>query len=122
MATVGLSVIISTGAAAVSAICAFLSFWFSRKMSERDMLNLVKVEILKVVSSARGQADWIQEMEFSKTFEGGGVGVRVNSLASLLGRKYKRKKWVSLIPPALEELKKEGHQKLLGMSDDSPLI
>lgn len=80
------------------------------------------LQILQVVSSARGRASWIQEMEFSKTFEGGGVGVRVDSLAPLLGRKYKRKRWVSLIPPALEELKKEGHQNLLGMSDESTLI
>lgn len=122
MATGDLTVLISTGAAAVSAICAFLSFLFSRRLSQRGMLEHLKVEILRVVSSAHGQAYWMQTMDLSRTFEGGGVGVKVDSLAPLLGRKYKKKKWVDLIPPALEELRKEGYEDLLGMSDKSTWI
>ena len=46
--------------------------------------------------------------------EGGGIGPRAKSLAACLGPKYQKRKWVALIPVALEELKRENYGKLLG--------
>ena len=37
---------VSTLAAAVSAVCALLTFLFSRKRSRRDMVDILKIEIL----------------------------------------------------------------------------
>ena len=109
------AVIVSAMAAAISAFCALLSFLFSRKLSRREMVDIIKVEILRVVSSVQGRDAWVKIATISKTYEGGGVGPRVDSLAKLLdGKKYKKDKWLWLIPVALEELKKDGYSNLLG--------
>ena len=45
----------STGAAVVSAICAYLS----RKPSRRDMVDTLKLEILQTVYTTEGRNHWI---------------------------------------------------------------
>jgi len=85
------AVLVSAGAAAVSAICALLAFLFSRKLSRRDMVDLLKIEILQVVSSVQGRDAWIKTAALSKMYDGGGVGPRTDRLAGLLGSKYQKK-------------------------------
>ena len=112
------SALLSAWAAVISAICAlftFMVYLFSRKLSRRDMVDLLKIEILQVVSSVQGRDAWIKTAALSKMYDGGGVGPRTDRLAGLLGSKYQKKKWLWLIPVALEELKKAGYGNLLGM-------
>ena len=122
------AVLVSAGAAAISAIFAGLAFLFSRKLSRRDMVDILKVEILQVVSSVQGRKAWIETVELSKIVDSQGIaGPRADRLAGLLGvrtnntlkswlkikSKYETKKWLWLIPVALEELKREGYENLL---------
>ena len=124
---------VSALAAAVSAFCALLTFLFSRKPSRRDMVDILKVEILQVVSSAQGKDIWTKMVSISGAYEDGVSGIRVDGIASLLSRnvenkfmytlkswfkiksKYEREKWLWFIPVALEELKRENYQDLLGL-------
>lgn len=86
------------------------------------MVDILKVELLLLVSSLQGRMIWTETVKMSQTFEGGGIGPRVGRLAELLGShadsrskigskfkfksRYKKDKWMWLIPVALEELKK----------------
>ena len=74
------AVLISAGAAAISAISALLTFLFSRKLSRRDMVDILKVEILEMVSSVQGRSAWTTAAKASQILEGGGIGPRVDSL------------------------------------------
>ena len=122
------AVLVSASAAAVSAFFAGLAFLFSKRVSRREMVDTLKLEILLVVSVVEGRKTWITMVNISKRYEGGGVGPRVERLAGLLGvmyqsklkskrkgTEYEKDKWMVLIPVALEELKKEGYKDLLGL-------
>ena len=123
------AVLVSAGAAAVSAFFAGLAFLFSKRVSRREMVDTLKLEILLLVSVVEGREAWITMVNISKRYEGGGVGPRVDRLAGLLGvrhqsrlkskrkgkSEYEKDKWMVLIPVALEELKKEGYKDLLGL-------
>ena len=109
------AVLVSAGAAAISAVCALLTFLFSRRKSRREMVDVLKVEILQVVASVQGRIVWIETVRFSAYHEGGGIGANTQSLAKLLPRKYRRKSWLWLIPVAIEELKRENYSNLLGL-------
>ncbi|MCY4554120.1 MAG: hypothetical protein OXC79_10645 [Candidatus Poribacteria bacterium] len=88
------SALLSAWASVISAICALLTFMlylFSRKLSRRDMVDLLKIEILQVVSSVQGRDAWIKTAALSKMYDGGGVGPRTDRLAGLLGSKYQKK-------------------------------
>ena len=102
----------SAWAAVVSAFFAGLAFLSSRRLSRRDMVDILKVEILRVVSSVQGRDAWTETVNLSIQVDG---GPRVGRLAGLLGSKYKKRKWLWLIPVDLEELKREGYQNLLGL-------
>ena len=106
-------VLVSTLAAAVSAFCALLTFLFSRKLSRRDMVDILKIEILRVVSSVQGREVWIKYHRRFLMYTGGRSGPTARGLVGLLGRKYKKKKWEMLVLVAVEELKQEGYRKLL---------
>ena len=118
------AVFISTAAAAISALFAGLAFLFSRRVSRREMVDILKMEILQVVSTVQGREGWLQVVAISKKYDGG-PGPRIDRLAGLLGvmyqskrkrkTKYQKDKWMALLPIALEELKKEGYKDLLGM-------
>ena len=114
------AVLVSAGAAAVSAICAYLS----RKLSRRDMVDTLKLEILQMVYTTEGRNRWVDMVHNSEVYEDY-FGPNPESLAVLLPRKYRKKKWVYLILPALEELKREGYRDLLDLhyplSDDDYL-
>ena len=76
------------------------------------MVDILKLEILQVVSTTQGRAAWIEMVNISQTLEGGGVGPRIDRLAGLLGgmyqskrkrkSKYQKDKWMALLPIALE--------------------
>ena len=108
------AVLLSIGAATVSAICALLTFLFSRKLSRRDMVDTLKIEILRVVSSVQGKEVWITTHRKHLMDTGGRSGPTANTLVGLLGRKYKKKQWIILVFVAVEELKREGYRDLLG--------
>jgi len=119
------AVFISAAAAAISAFFAGLAFLFSRRVSRREMVDILKLEILQVVSTVQGREAWIKIATISRMYEGGEVGPRIDRLAGLLGvmyqskrkrkSKYQKDKWLIILPIALEELKKEGYKDLLGM-------
>ena len=94
------AVFLSAGAAVISAICAVLA----RKPSRRDMLDILKVEILRVVYTTEGRDRWVTQVHNSSVYAEDYFGPDPESLAVVLPRKYRRKKWVNLILPALEEL------------------
>ena len=105
---------VSAVAAAISAVFAGLAFLFSRRPSRRDMIDILKIEILQIVSSVKSRKRWIETIGRSMYLEGAGLGPRAGSLAACLGPKYQKRKWVVLIPVALEELKREEYGELLG--------
>lgn len=106
---------VSAFAAGISAICALITlvvYLFSRQLSRREMLDLVKVDILEVVSNAQAYELWKQTMALSAMLHG---LPKVKELADFLAAKeskYKKDKWKRLILPALEELKREGHSRV----------
>lgn len=104
------AVFLSAGAAVVSAICAYLS----QKPSRRDMIDILKVEILQVAYTEEGRDSWVNIVHNSEVYEDY-FGPNPESLAVLLSRKYRKKKWVNLILPALEELKREGYRDVLDL-------
>ena len=134
---------VSAAASALSALCALLTFLFfllSRRISRREMVDTLKLEILQLVSTVQGRQGWKEIIHISTTLEGGGIGPKVDRLAGLLGiitsnpnvplysrlkaklasklklkSKYQKDKWLIILPIALEELKKEGYATLLGL-------
>ena len=107
---------ISACAAVVSAICALLTYLFSRRPSRREMVDILKLEILRVIFDPESREGWLTNVHNSTVYDDG-FGPRSETLASLLPRKYRRKNWVYFMSPALEELKKEGYGELLGLSE-----
>lgn len=102
---------LSTGAAVVSAVCAYLA----RKPSRRDMVDILKIEILRVTYTEEGRDSWVNVVHNSEVY-GDYFGPDPESLAVVLPRKYQKKKWVNLIFPALEELKREGYREFLDLT------
>ena len=115
---------VSAAAAVVSAIFAGLAFMFSRKPSRRDVVDTLKIEILRLVYTTDGRNSWVDVVHNSEVYEDY-FGPNPESLVVLLPRKYRNKKWVYLILPALEELKREGYRDVLDLhypfSDDDYL-
>ena len=111
------AVIVSAAAAMISAFFAGLTFMFSRKMSRRDKIDHLKIEILQIVSNAQGRSAWIRTLDELQRFDADGDvrTVRVDALVGLLSHRYHKSKWFRLFPAALEELKNEGYSNLLGM-------
>ena len=107
-------VYVSAAVAAMSALCALLTFLFSRKPSRRDMVDILKIEILRVVSSVQGREVWIKYHRRYLMHTGGRSGPTARTLVGLLGHKYKKEKWMILVLVAIEELRKEGYRDLLG--------
>ena len=100
----------STGAALVSAYCAYLS----RKSSRRDMVDTLKLEILRLVSTIEGRNRWRNTVKESY-HENSQIGASIGALVGLLGHDYQEDKWIRLFPVAIQELKHEGNDELLGM-------
>ena len=110
------AVYISAASAAISAATALISVIFSLKRSRRQMLDLLKIEILEFTSTAQGNEAWVETMNL---YDG---RTPVNDLLNLLNRKFKRKKWYRLLPAALAELRNEGYHQLLGMSPSTKTL
>ena len=103
-------------AAVLSAATAILAVWFSRQPSTRERIDILKGEILGLVATEPGQKAWVATKELSKLRSGSAYGNPIlGDLAGLLKRKYRKAKWVRLIPAALQELKNEGYGELLGI-------
>ena len=108
-------------AAAISASCAFLTlliYMFSKRPSRREMVDILKFEILRVVSTLEGQKIWNSTVEESYR-NNRSIGVSIVDLAGLLGKDYQKNKWRRLLAVAIQELKTEGNDRLLGMKDRS---
>ena len=108
-------VCVSAMASVISAFCAGLVFVYSRRLSTREKLDILKAEILRFVSIVENRQKWTTTAKLSQMFDGDGIGPDARRLAGYLGFKYKRKKWLILIPAAIEELRHEGYQSLLGI-------
>ena len=102
----------STGAAVVSAVCAYLA----RKPSRRDRVDTLKLEILRVVSTLEGRNKWKDTVKESYR-ENSQIGASIRVLVGLLGPDYQEQKWILLFSVAIQELKNEGNDGLLGMRD-----
>ena len=106
------AVLVSAGAAVVSAFFAGLAFLFSRKLSTREMIDILKAEILVIFTSQQKQLEVIQAVKSSYQGDGGAT-VDVKDLARFLRNpNHRRGKWLILFPAAFEELKHEGYKKL----------
>ena len=102
--------IISAIAAACSATAAIIAVWFSRQISTRERLDILKAEILSVVSSPPGKDAWKATMRLSVLNHG---AVLSGDLAKVLKRKYRKGNWVRLMPAALAELRRDGYAILV---------
>ena len=108
-------------AAAISASCAFLTlfiYMFSKRPSRREMVDILKFEILRLVSTLEGRKIWNDTVEKSYR-KNGSIGVSLEDLAGLLGTDYQENKWRRLFSVAIQELKNEGNDRLLKMKDIS---
>ena len=98
----------ATVAAVVAAIAAVISALFaglSQRKSAREMLDIVKADILILVSKKRTVGT--HEKMFIPSPEGI-LGIDKNEVRILLlkeDRKYKKKKWDRIMEAAFEELK-----------------
>ena len=111
-----IAALIGAIAAVLSAATAILAVWFSRQPSPRERIDILKGEILGLVATEPGQNAWVATKELSKLRSGSAYGNPIlGDLAGLLKRKYRKAKWVRLIPAALQELKNEGYGELLGI-------
>ena len=99
---------ISAIAAVCSAAAAVSAVWFSRQPSTRERIDILKDEILGFVATEQGQKAWIKINTLSSSTSVYG-GPKIVDLAKILKRKYRKDKWVRLLPAALEELKIEKH-------------
>ena len=109
----------SAAAACISAFFAGLTICLTNKKSTREMIDIVKADILVFTSEVHGREAWGKISTISQRLEGEGIGPRTHRLAELLAikqkqkkrnRKYLRGKWVWIIPAAVEELRKEGYK------------
>ena len=105
-----IAIIVSAGAALFSAICAFLSYLYSKKLSRRDMINELKVEILEIISCKKQGDIWRKAV---KTSYDQHKYIRPEDLVNILDSKYKKKQWFRLILVALEELVQENNYNYL---------
>lgn len=109
----------SAVAACISAFFAGLTIYFTNKKSTREMIDIVKADILVLTSDLDGRRIWKETSDRSQQLEGGGRGPRIQRFADLLATKRKKKKrdkrylrgkWIWIIPAAMEELRKEGYK------------
>ena len=90
----------------------------SAKATKREMIDIIKDDVLILISSVQGRAIWQKTVFISRKYQGNGKGPKVGTLAELLAvkdSKYKEDEWQWLIPVALEELKREGYRENLGL-------
>ena len=107
--------IFSAGAAVLSAFFAGLAFLFSRKLSTRERIDILKAEILRVVSTIEGKKQWGEALMKSRS-DNGHIAANIEVVVPLLCAKYK--KWdTQLLSAAIAELRNEGYGKLLGHPD-----
>ena len=117
-------------AAVVVAIITVLKFVVPRKKSKRlksitpqkttkrEMIDIIKDDVLILISSVQGRTIWQKTVFISQKYQGNGKGPKVGTLAELLAvkdSKYKEDEWQWLIPVALEELKRDGYRENLGL-------
>ena len=122
--------LVAAWAAAVVAIIAVLKFVVPKKKTERlksvvpkkptkrEMIEIIKDDVLILISSVQGRAIWQKTVYISQMYQGDGKGPKVGTLAELLAvkdSKYKEDEWQWLIPVALEKLKNEGYRDKLGL-------
>ena len=109
---------ISAVAACISAFFAALTVYLRNQKSTREMIDIVKADILVFTSEADGRKAWKEISTLSQTLEGEGIGPRIHRLAELLAierigkksdKKYSRAEWLWIIPAAMEELRNEGY-------------
>lgn len=82
----------SAVAACISAFFAGLTIYLRTKKSTREMIDIVKADILVFTSEADGRKAWRDISTMSQKLEGGGIGPRTIRLAELLAIKKKKRK------------------------------
>ena len=111
---------LAVGAAIVSAACAFLAYRQSKVLSTREKIDILKAEILQVISTIEGRKQWEASLMASYR-ENGNIAANIEVVVPLFESKYDDDNWIMLLPAALEELKNEGYDKLFRNLTDVPL-
>ena len=107
---------LAVGAAITSAVCAWFAYRHSLKLSTRDKIDLLKADILQVVSPIEGKRLWADAIMKSYR-ENGNIAAKVECVAPFLESDHTDEEWLILLPAAIEELRKEGYAHLLGNKD-----
>lgn len=113
--------LLSAGAACISAFFAGLTTYLTTKKSTREMIDIVKADILVLTAGVESRELWQEIFVTSQQLEGGGIAAQTDRLAEFLAakrknrkgeKKYLRAKWQWIIPAAIEELRNEGYKWL----------
>lgn len=82
----------SAVAACISAIFAGLAIYLTTKKSTREMIDIVKADILVLTTDAESRKLWQKIFVMSQQLEGGGIGPRTDRLAEFLATKRVKRK------------------------------
>lgn len=79
-------VYLSAAAAFLSAFFAVLTFILSRRLSRRDRVDILKFEILKMVSTLKGRKEWKEVVDESYS-DTENIGIKIDDLIVLFDTK-----------------------------------
>lgn len=74
------------------------------------MIEILKSEILRIISYEEGRAAWNKNINSHKTHDS---RIDLEDVVKVLDAKYRNEKWLILLSAALAELEKDGYSNLL---------